>query len=452
MLGSQPKYSTDSLDPYPALPGRGQEASQAKAEASKSLSAVAPVPAKGADSSVTAQAATASVVWREEPKVDGMPYCDQLKKYRDYLNSLSDLISRFSNIQEAVWSIDEHGKKDMFDWCRFSKCHNIVTSSLTLGLTFENYQKRIMTFEELESRLNTYMLSFNLVRMFAKEDLSRSKYDLACSGTKDNPIPYPGLGAYFLNRIFVKSPDAEKNCIMFYGAAERIETALGKMQSILDKMRAEQSQTKTEPPAAAPASDIKAAISLMNEQLPAQLKEGKVYEVRYDSARLREYQRQFKISDENSPEALLKAYVQCLQVRVPSANPKDVVKLIECPSKDNLISVTCYEDINKQKVVGEGHVNVDGDLQGELRIIGMFNIAMAASNIPQSISQSELASYENWLAIIKAQYRDIAGKDFPAENILEAIRHINLPAIAQIYVGSLEEYYRLTIQQLQQAA
>lgn len=203
--------------------------------------------------------------------------------------------------------------------------------------------------------------------------------------------------------------------------------------------------------------DIENALYMMNELLPTNLEAGRFYEIRYDSSRLREYQRRAGIEEDTSPAALLKTYIQYLQMRVRSGNPKDVIKLVESPSKDgkeqNLISVTCYSDKSKTKLIGESGVNIKGDLGGQtLRIIGMLNMALAAVNIPSNLSPDELSGYDKLISFIKDQYRELAWKELSSENILQAIRLIELPSITPIPANELEEYYRLTIQQLQQAA
>jgi hypothetical protein len=207
-------------------------------------------------------------------------------------------------------------------------------------------------------------------------------------------------------------------------------------------------------------ADIRNALKIMNELIPVKLEEGKVYEIRYDSARLGEYQRQSGMSNEFSPEALLKTYVQSLQMRVPCKDPdraKEIIKLIECPTRNDkeqdLISVTCYEDRSKARLVGEGRVNIKGNLQDqELRIIGMLNMALAASNIPNNISAAEAGEYSRLIDLIRNQYREITGKELPPDNLTQNVRFIELPRSTPLPVDEMKEYYRLTITRLQQAA
>jgi len=138
--------------------------------------------------------------------------------------------------------------------------------------------------------------------------------------------------------------------------------------------------------------DIEKAGELMNKLIPAELKMDRVYEIRYDSSRLEDYQRESKISEESSPEKLLSEYVRQLRIRMPCEDPEDAeaaIKLIECPSRDNkerdLISVKCYQKSDSgTMLIGECHVNIEGDLGGKvIRMIGMLNMALAASNIAQ---------------------------------------------------------------------
>ena len=215
------------------------------------------------------------------------------------------------------------------------------------------------------------------------------------------------------------------------------------------------------PPAPEVRHGIDRALHLMNELIPAQLKSGRAYEIRYDSARLREYQRQSGVGEEFSPETLLKMYVQCLQMRAPCENPQEaqeMVKLIESSARDgaeqSLISVSCYGDKSKTRLIGESRVNIKGDLEGRaLPVIEMLNLALLSSNIPDDLfSQNDLGGYIPILSLIREQYEEITGKELTSRDMLQAIRFIELAPAKPLPVETIREYYRLAITQLRQAA
>ena len=156
-------------------------------------------------------------------------------------------------------------------------------------------------------------------------------------------------------------------------------------------------------------------------------------------------------SKKNSPRALLQAYVNLLRMR--AKDPKSI-KIIACRGeKSPFISVSRYASKNSAKLIGEGNVNIDGDISGQpLRIIGMLNMAFAASSIPNDTDYEERHEYSNLILFIQSQYKEITGQALISDNILEAIRHIVLPIADAVPVESLREYYRLTIEQLYQSA
>ncbi|MCK4462872.1 MAG: hypothetical protein KAU58_01010, partial [Candidatus Omnitrophica bacterium] len=199
------------------------------------------------------------------------------------------------------------------------------------------------------------------------------------------------------------------------------------------------------------AIDVKNVLYVMNKLIPAQLEAGKVYEIRYDSARLREYQMQTGINPQSSPEQLLKEYVKHLQLRVQDGKPEEVIDLKEFDGEtdkgQSLISIICYEDIFKGKIVGKGNVNIkDLDKETAIRIIAMLNMALAASNIP---IDAELAEYGSLVSFVQNQYKAITDEELSPEDIQHIIE---LPNVKPVSIEKLEEYYRLTIEQLRQAA
>jgi len=203
-------------------------------------------------------------------------------------------------------------------------------------------------------------------------------------------------------------------------------------------------------------TDIKNALHVMNELVPAELEKGRIYEVRYDSARLRRNQESAAGEDIYTAEQILIDYVDYLRMRIPKEildntglEPDEIIKLVDHPTSSReetkLISVTCYENIEKSMVLGEASVNISGDLKEQpLRIVGMLNIAFTASHIPKN---AKLSEYQDKVSYIKKQYKEITGLSYFTKNIWD----IELPH-AKPFLGSLSEYYRLTIEQLHRAA
>ena len=195
---------------------------------------------------------------------------------------------------------------------------------------------------------------------------------------------------------------------------------------------------------------------ILNDLMPAQLKEGRYYEIHYDSARLRKYQEDLKISNESSPEALLKAFVKLLRDRVAQGDPNKVIKLVENPSgsgkEEDLISVKCFPGSTKTGRPGEGRVNIKGDLKGQtLDVVGLLNMAVAASGIRPDVEYGKMdGSEQKLIAFIKSQCKSFTGSDIPEDKILEFIT--NLPPVIRVPASSLSDYYRFTIHHLRQYA
>jgi len=199
--------------------------------------------------------------------------------------------------------------------------------------------------------------------------------------------------------------------------------------------------------------DIENALYLCGEPMLAEFVGENSYEIRYDKMRLEEYRLKAGIDPASSPEALLKAYVYFLKMH--SDNPENI-RLIECSGKEHglssLISVKRYTGAVQGEPAGEACVNIKGDLSGrKLRLIGMLNMAVAATKIRKNTAYSGMNDYERRLiAFIKDQCALITGLEIPEEDILEYIK--NLPEAAAVSVDKLEGYYRLTIAALRRAA
>lgn len=97
-----------------------------------------------------------------------------------------------------------------------------------------------------------------------------------------------------------------------------------------------------------------------------------------------------KIQQGSPAEALLKAYVEeFLPITMPG---KEMVKLYASEAQyQGLIWVECYRDQYRTQKIGEGHVDIGEDISGRaLRIIGMINIALAASRIPSTLERDKI--------------------------------------------------------------
>ena len=196
--------------------------------------------------------------------------------------------------------------------------------------------------------------------------------------------------------------------------------------------------------------DIESAAYLVSNALPRapSKPDTRHYVARYNKSKLDEYRARNGIRDEKfSPEALLKKYVEILRRK-----GIDIELKASRSKRQGLISVECYTSKSDTKPIGKGHVDIKGDLYCQpLRIIGMFNMALAASNIRKNTPYDKMNSYERrFISFIKHQCKAITGIDISEDEILEFIKE--LPPASAIPVDKIEEYYRLTIEQLRQAA
>lgn len=162
----------------------------------------------------------------------------------------------------------------------------------------------------------------------------------------------------------------------------------------------------------------------------------------------------WEIPQGSPAEELLKAYIEdFLPITMPG---KDRIKLYASEAQGHgLIWVECYRDRYRTQKIGEGHVGIGEDISGKaLRIIGMMNMALVASCIPNNLSPDKIKTeYETFVSFIERQYKEISGEDFP-ENVWQDISHgirIILPHAEPVSL-KIEEYYRLTIMQLRESA
>ena len=81
-------------------------------------------------------------------------------------------------------------------------------------------------------------------------------------------------------------------------------------------------------------------------------------------------------------------------------------------------------------------------------------IAFAVSSIPLDTAQGERGQYDRLVSFIRDQYRELTGAagDLSVDIIFSKDRVIKLPCIVRIPLDDMRKYYKLTIEQLRQAA
>ncbi|MGD2278669.1 MAG: AAA family ATPase [Candidatus Omnitrophota bacterium] len=167
--------------------------------------------------------------------------------------------------------------------------------------------------------------------------------------------------------------------------------------------------------------DVDNVLELLKNIIPAHLEDGRVYTIRYDTARLTSGQ--VEVIDE---------YVKCLKVR--ASNPRNIrvhPYSSRVGDKRSLIMVSC----KGKGFFGEGRIDVKEEQAKELekyilRIPLMLNIAIASSNIPDVESREELESYRRIIDYVQSQVKIITGGVLPLagshEEMLHALRNVTL--------------------------
>ncbi|GEM_PF-3312863 len=182
-------------------------------------------------------------------------------------------------------------------------------------------------------------------------------------------------------------------------------------------------------------SDAGEAVTLAFDLIHARLQEDKSYTIKYDESKLTASQIE-----------VIRQYAEFLKEK-SSADIKLKPFSSEKGSGESLIAVYCAGEDFK----GEGHVDVsipEGRIEDYLlRITGMVNIALAASNIPDSATKEELeTSYGSIISFIQNQYSSILDKELAVhgsvEEMLNALRRVvlALPRAYRMPVEAIEEY------------
>jgi len=186
------------------------------------------------------------------------------------------------------------------------------------------------------------------------------------------------------------------------------------------------------------------------DHITSKIKEGYVYEIKYDASRFKEYNATAGLNKDNNPETLLNLYVRALRIRAESVGKKgeDAVKLIPFNGKTSrgnaLIDV---KRIKNGVEAGEGIVNLkEMDANLPIALIRMLNIAFAASHV---VDHDNLSMYPWLSAYINDQYQAITGKKLP-ENA--DIWYLTIDKIKAIPVENLQTYYETAVRQFVEAA
>lgn len=173
--------------------------------------------------------------------------------------------------------------------------------------------------------------------------------------------------------------------------------------------------------------------------------EPKYYTVTYNEGKIRR----------DSPAVrLLEYYVK--KILPMWMHGKNRIKLESSNRQDNgIVWVEAYSDRARTKIIGKGHVDIDEDINGKaLRLIGMINMAFLASQIPADLPADRRNEYETVISIIENQFKEMS-EESPGPGLLQFTSQgiwIRLPHAAKIPAERVDEYYRLTIVQLEQAA
>jgi len=196
--------------------------------------------------------------------------------------------------------------------------------------------------------------------------------------------------------------------------------------------------------------DIRNAEDLFDKVIGDGSDADRYYLIKYDEDRIRSYAGKVTMGDEGaSPEEVVNLYVKLLRRRLGKED-KVVLKPFSGKRKKDksLLSVQCYSDVSmtEDTLIGQGSVDMKGNLAGQaIRVVGMINMAVAASTIPQNVDS--LDAYQNEIDFIKRQYKELTGQEFEQD-----IRFINLPPAEKIPLDEVSEYYRVMLQRLGESA
>jgi hypothetical protein len=179
----------------------------------------------------------------------------------------------------------------------------------------------------------------------------------------------------------------------------------------------------------------------MLKNLPFGIKERKRYELRYNKWRL-----------SGAQIELLNRYCCEMNKKYPN-----LIKIAGDVEDWNCIfKIACLDDAGVK--FGEGKIKVEGDEVLDdctLRVIGLLNIAFAASNIPFKTEQDNMNKYSPLIAYIKTQYKSITGvelfiPDSPID-MRKALTEIIIPMPRRIDLEEAEKLNKFAEQLLTSA-
>jgi|GEM_PF-3752164 len=199
-----------------------------------------------------------------------------------------------------------------------------------------------------------------------------------------------------------------------------------------------------------PISDIDNALEALDKLIPSIVKDtgARYYRISYNDE---------KIPPGSKCRELLELYANVL---LPMKLGRDRIRnaIGSGERKKGIVWVECYKDRELKDKAGECHVDIEEDISGKvMRLIGMLNMAIIGSNIPQNMTDKERERYEPLMALLAKQYKEMTQAEFSWPEALKNIKEkgiwIDLPRAVRIPVNiSVGEYYETTIKQLNENA
>jgi hypothetical protein len=169
--------------------------------------------------------------------------------------------------------------------------------------------------------------------------------------------------------------------------------------------------------------DVSGAVELYCDRIEPMLREGRRFELRYNSDAL-----------DASYAAIMNAYVQILNARFPASEFKLIKSSFD---DDRMFEVKCYPKGGGQ-LIGESSLSVRPE-EGELReyfirVVSMMNIAIAAS----TVRDTDSGEYDTIASYISNQYGLLTG----ATLALTGARHEDLKKLKRLSI-TLPKAHRL---------
>jgi len=201
-----------------------------------------PQKAEAADAGDELSAVSADVKWPEAPDVERLSTVGKIGKYYAHLLELVIMIRSLERIRGSVWSTN--GRWQWSDYVG----HAIASISTMIGLEVEEFDrlpagekaKDAKRIQRAVEKLKGFLTMFSrMAEEVEHKDLSKFAGDIAHSGTKSDPMPYEMLGKYFINEVFVKSPKALENRLIFSQAVGRMGPIVEKIEALTGELASE---------------------------------------------------------------------------------------------------------------------------------------------------------------------------------------------------------------------